>query len=139
MPHLAATTLTGAALVALLPAGIVLADTPSRYDRPAAGTHGTHLKLTVTYPGAPVSSARTVTLRCDPAGRDHPHAAAACADLDRSHGRFLHDPRQTICTMEYRPVTAKATGRWQGRAVSFTKSFPNACVMDARTGAVFRF
>lgn len=136
MPHLAATILIGAVLAVSPSAGTALADTSPRHERPAAGTA---LKLTVTHPEATTSSTRTVTLSCDPPGGSHPHAARACADLDRSAGRILRDLGETVCTAEYRPVAVHATGLWRGRPVTFNRSFPNPCVTSARTGAIFRF
>jgi hypothetical protein len=137
MPHLAATTLTGAALAALLPTGTAVAAAPPQHGRAAAA--GTLLTLTVTHPEALISGSRTVTLRCDPPGGTHPEAAGACADLARTHGRIVRNPGETICTLEYRPLTANATGMWRGRPVAFAMAFPNSCVMHARTGAIFRF
>lgn len=137
MPHLAVTTLTGAALVALLPAGIALADNRPRDNRPRAD--GSMLTLTVTHPEKTTSGARTVTLRCNPPGGTHPNPAAACADLARSNGRIVRDPGETVCTLEYRATAARATGVWRGRVITFDMTFPNDCVMHARTGRLFRF
>jgi hypothetical protein len=39
--------------------------------------------------------------------------------------------------MRYAPVTARARGEWGGRPVQYTETFPNECVMNARTGDVF--
>ena len=39
--------------------------------------------------------------------------------------------------MIYAPVPATAEGQWNGRPVDYEQTFANACVMAARTGAVF--
>ncbi|MBA9003420.1 SSI family serine proteinase inhibitor [Thermomonospora cellulosilytica] len=130
MPHLAARILTGAALtIALLPA----------VPAAAAAATGTDLRLTLTHPASDTSSTRTVTLTCEPPGGTHPRAVRACADLARSGGRFVREAPHTVCTLEHRPVVAEAAGRWRGRPVRWTGSFPNACVLRARGGAIFRF
>lgn len=104
-----------------------------------AASPGTALRLTLTYPGTDLSGARTVLLTCDPPGGQHPGAAAACAQLARNRGRFTRHPGDAVCTMEYSPVRAQATGRWRGRSVRFAETFPNDCQLRARTGAIFAF
>ncbi|MFG3101232.1 SSI family serine proteinase inhibitor [Streptomyces sp. NPDC048182] len=80
---------------------------------------------------------RTALLRCDPP-RGHATATEACADLDAAGGDIAAvPPRKAPCTMIYRPVTAHAEGRWRGRSVAYTRTFPNACVLHAQTGSVF--
>ncbi|ACY96456.1 MULTISPECIES: subtilase-type protease inhibitor [Thermomonospora] len=137
MSHLIATVVTGAALAVLPPAGSAPEADPAQHGRPAAA--GTALRLTVSHPEAAAATPRSVTLSCDPPGGSHPRAAQACADLDRSGGRIVREREEAICTTEYRPVTARATGMWRGRPVTFVRTFPNPCVMAARTGAIFRF
>lgn len=149
MPHLVATALTGAAL-ALLPAVPATAATstvtiaaPSTPAPPAGASaqagRGTALRLTLTFPEQNASGSRTVTLACDPAGGSHPHATQACADLDRSRGRFEHEPDGRACTLIYSPVVARAEGSWHGRPARFRREFPNDCVMRAHTDSVFTF
>ncbi|MFC8126928.1 SSI family serine proteinase inhibitor [Streptomyces sp. NPDC057302] len=70
----------------------------------------------------------------------HPHAADACAAIDKAHGDFdALAAKPGMCTKQYAPVTVSATGSHRGRPVSWNKTFGNACEMDLSTGAVFRF
>ncbi|MEU9594069.1 SSI family serine proteinase inhibitor [Streptomyces sp. NPDC048219] len=95
------------------------------------------LQVTVTRGDAPTGATRGAMLRCDPP-RGHARAAEACAELEAAGGDFDRIPlRDTYCPMVYAPVTAHAEGQWRGRAVDYTRTFPNTCVMTARTGAVF--
>ncbi|TDD95463.1 SSI family serine proteinase inhibitor [Actinomadura rubrisoli] len=134
MPHLIATALVGGAL-ALLPAV------------PAQAAPGTSLRLTLTYPGNDTSAApgngtsgtRTVTLRCGPAGGNHPKAARACTEIDAAGGRLAHAPDDRVCTAIYAPVVAQADGHWRGRAVDFRAEYGNDCAMRSRTGTIFDF
>ncbi|WP_406379627.1 SSI family serine proteinase inhibitor [Streptomyces sp. NBC_01618] len=84
---------------------------------------------------------RGLALVCPPApDAHHPEAAAACAAIDEAAGDPAALPGEPhLCSQEYDPVTATVTGKWDGRPVSWQKTFPNACVMDAATGPVFRF
>lgn len=129
----------------VLAVGLATATLGATAPAALAAPPGTALRLTLTYPGTPgtlgtsLSGARTVLLTCDPPGGQHPDAAAACAQLARNRGRFIRHSRDAICTMEYSPVRAQATGRWRGRAVRFTQTFPNDCHLRARTGAIFAF
>jgi hypothetical protein len=126
MPHLVATGLTGAALALLPPLPTGLADAP----------HAA-LRLTLSHPDGG-SGQRTVTLRCDPTGGNHPLASEACAELSRSGGTIGHPPGGA-CTMIYAPVVAEATGHWYGRPVRYRAEFGNDCALRAGTGSVFRF
>lgn len=124
MPNLVTGAIVGA-VVALMPAV-------------PAGS-GTSLRLSVTHPGATASSTRAVTLRCDPAGGEHPEAARACLELKGSGGRFEHAPDGRMCTDVYAPVVAEAKGRWHGKPARFRAEYGNDCVMLSRTGTVFAF
>ncbi|MDE9367382.1 SSI family serine proteinase inhibitor [Luteipulveratus sp. YIM 133132] len=79
------------------------------------------------------------SLRCNPAGGFHKDPAAACSELIKVNGEpqhlFVHP--EVMCTRDYRPVTARMTGYWGDRMVSYTKTFGNACNMWAATGPVF--
>ncbi|MFE1027407.1 SSI family serine proteinase inhibitor [Streptomyces sp. NPDC058818] len=87
--------------------------------------------------GAPSGATRGALLLCDPP-RGHARAARACAELDATDGRIADIPlRDTHCPMIYAPVTAHARGQWRGQPVEYTQTFPNPCVMAARTGSVF--
>lgn len=96
------------------------------------------LSLSVHAPDGTLT--REVRLDCDPAGGPHPHADEACAALESADGGFEDlPPARHFCPMIYAPVIAKASGDWHGRPVEWTRDFPNACVLDQRTGVVFRF
>ncbi|MDX3641674.1 SSI family serine proteinase inhibitor [Streptomyces sp. MB09-02B] len=83
------------------------------------------------------SDTRGTLLLCDPP-QGHGRAAEACAELGRTDGDIARIPhRDTVCTEIYAPVRATAEGRWSGRQVTYEQTFANACVMSARTGAVF--
>jgi hypothetical protein len=78
-------------------------------------------------------------LTCYPAGGTHPKAVAACAELARVSGDIGRLPAQPVlCTMQYAPVTATATGRWRGRTIGWSKTFSNRCMLAAATGSVFQ-
>ncbi|GAA5045358.1 SSI family serine proteinase inhibitor [Streptomyces similanensis] len=96
------------------------------------------LYLTVSHgDDARTGDSRGALLRCDPP-QGHPHAAAACAQIRSAHGDIRVIPhKEVFCSMIYSPVTVQARGQWQGRAIDYTETFPNACVMRARTGDVF--
>ncbi|RFU43331.1 hypothetical protein DZF91_01760 [Actinomadura logoneensis] len=141
MKHLITGVVVGALAVGLSAApaqGAVRGEhEPAKRDEVAKRTV---LRLTLTYPGRDTSGARTVLLRCDPPGGDHPSPARACAELAAHHGAFDHQPdHNQLCPMIYRPVIARASGWWRGRDVHFRKQYGNDCVMHSRTGAVFAF
>ncbi|MER5886514.1 SSI family serine proteinase inhibitor [Streptomyces sp. NPDC001941] len=97
--------------------------------------------LFLTVSGAENTWIRGVLLWCAPEpGGPHPDAAGACRALAAAGGvldKLPQDPHP--CTKQYEPVTASATGTYQGRPVAWHRTFPNACTLDAATGAVFRF
>ncbi|MDG9719473.1 subtilase-type protease inhibitor [Streptomyces sp. DH24] len=85
---------------------------------------------------------RAVTLSCAPrpAGT-HPAARQACAELRLAAGDF--DALATaggdvLCTREYDPVVVTVDGVWEGRRVSYERTFSNECVKGAAT-SVFTF
>ncbi|HEY3604894.1 MAG TPA: SSI family serine proteinase inhibitor [Sporichthyaceae bacterium] len=109
----------------------------------AATTHHHHhyapTKLTLSVKSAHTKK-HTVTLKCDPARGSHPHAQDACTALAMAHGTISKlPPREQFaaCPMIYMPVTAKATGEYRGRHVSFKKTYANECTMMQATGSVF--
>ncbi|QXJ24165.1 serine protease [Actinomadura graeca] len=130
-PVIAAFRAAAPALAALAVAAYAV---PAHAEAPAAS-----LRLTLTYPGRQASATKTVTLRCGPAGGDHPDAARACADLDENRGAFARSPDGRACTMIHAPVIARAEGRWHGRAARFRTEYGNECEMHARTGKIFAF
>ncbi|MBC2869725.1 SSI family serine proteinase inhibitor [Streptomyces mexicanus] len=107
---------------------------------PAAHRHADAddwLYVTVTRGDTRTADTRGALLRCDPP-RGHSRAEDACAQLRSAGGDVRAIPhRDAFCSMIYAPVTVRAGGRWQGRAIDYTETFPNACVMRARTGDVF--
>jgi hypothetical protein len=89
--------------------------------------------------GAP-AEARGSLLLCDPPQAvGHREVTRACAALARAGGDPTAIPARAdaVCPMRYAPVTARARGQWGGRLVQYAETFPNACVMTARTGDVF--
>ncbi|AZM51401.1 protease inhibitor SIL-V5 [Streptomyces sp. WAC 01529] len=97
--------------------------------------------LILTVSGSEDTWIRGVLLRCRPEPMGpHPHAAEACAAIDRAKGNFDRLPDDPhLCTKQYDPVTVSATGTHRNRSVSWHKTYANACEMDADTGYVFRF
>jgi hypothetical protein len=105
----------------------------------AAGSSpgGDQLYLMVTTGDGRSSDTRGTLLLCDPP-QGHGRAAEACAQLDSVGGDIDALPAADVyCPMLYAPVTVQARGQWNGRPVDYRQTFPNDCVMGARTGAVF--
>jgi len=89
-------------------------------------------RLTVTVHGAGDGADGTFELECHPAGGTHPHAAEACARLDRmttwGKDTFAPVPPDSMCTMVYGgPATAHVTGTWAGRPVDARYDRSNGC------------
>lgn len=128
------------ACAASAPAARAVTD-PDPAPAPAAqagtGEGNDWLYVTVTRGDARAGDTRGTLLRCDPP-QGHPHAAQACDQLRSLSGDLTAIPRRdALCAMIYAPVTARAEGQWQGRTVTYTQTFANACVMRARTGEIF--
>jgi hypothetical protein len=126
--------LAAAALVALATVG------PAHASAEASPpTRGRGMLLTLA--GGQNTWMRGVLLRCPPLpGSAHPHARAACRALHAARGDLellAGEPRP--CHRNFDPVTARAVGSWRGRTVTWQRTYVNACVLDAATGAVFRF
>ncbi|MBO1332374.1 SSI family serine proteinase inhibitor [Streptomyces sp. VRA16 Mangrove soil] len=125
--HLAAAALLS--LAAAVPTAHA-ADGPT--DRP---------DLLLTVSGTEHTWIRGVLLSCEPEpSGHHPYAAEACAALDAAGGDLdavRAEPH--ACTEEDDPVTASATGVHRGRTITWSRTFPNTCALDAATGSVFRF
>jgi hypothetical protein len=98
----------------------------------------TDLVLAVYQEETGVESAR---LTCDPAAGEHDRAPAACSEIADAGGDFtqLNGTEPRLCTFDYRPVTVAAFGSWRGEPVQYVEEFPNRCVMEQETGAVFSF
>ncbi|WP_308368401.1 SSI family serine proteinase inhibitor [Streptomyces sp. ISL-36] len=94
---------------------------------------------------ATASVRRAVTLDCAPLpGGSHPSPAAACAELAAAGGDLgllTAIPGNRPCTREWDPVTVTADGVWEGRRISWSATYGNACEMRSRVaeGAVFSF
>ncbi|MET9256275.1 protease inhibitor [Streptomyces sp. NPDC048182] len=85
---------------------------------------------------------RAVTLACAPkASGTHPAPGAACAELRLAGGDLdaLAADADAVCTREYAPVVVTVDGVWQGRRVSYERTFANDCVKNARGASVFAF
>jgi hypothetical protein len=83
---------------------------------------------------------KAVSMQCPDQAEQHPYGAAACAAIDAVDGdfdRLPSSPRR--CTKEHAPVTATMGGLWRNRTIGWQKTFPNACVLAAETGLIFRF
>jgi hypothetical protein len=104
---------------------------------PAGPSTADHLFLMVTRGDGRSGDTRGTLLMCDPP-QGHGRAAEACAQLAAVGGDIGSLPQADVfCPMLYAPVTARADGEWNGRPVEYRQTFPNGCVMGARTGAVF--
>ncbi|GLX52611.1 subtilase-type protease inhibitor [Streptomyces hygroscopicus subsp. hygroscopicus] len=102
------------------------------------------LVLTVGHGGdaATATPERAVTLSCAPgASGTHPDAPEACAELHAVGGDFdaLQAREDVWCDKLYDPVVVTAQGVWQGRRVSYERTFGNSCERDAVGGSLFAF
>ncbi|MFF5493919.1 protease inhibitor [Streptomyces aquilus] len=91
---------------------------------------------------ATATPARAVTLTCAPtASGTHPAAALACAELRGVGGDLdafqVRDGVQ--CTKQYDPVVVTVDGVWQGRRVSYERTFANECVKGSLGASLFTF
>ncbi|MFF4603342.1 SSI family serine proteinase inhibitor [Streptomyces sp. NPDC001339] len=101
---------------------------------------GSDQGLLLTVSGDSGTWIRGVRLGCPDSYGRHPHALAACNALTWARGDMDALPGEPHpCTKQYNPVTVSASGTWRGGPVNWRKEFSNACMMDAATGAVFRF
>ncbi|MGW3470524.1 SSI family serine proteinase inhibitor [Saccharopolyspora sp. NPDC000995] len=129
---IARTCLAAAALV-----GTALAPALASAE-PASSAHGSMMNLSIR--GEAREDIRTTFLTCEPTGGSHPYANDACQALKDVNGDFTKlTTKQSACPLNYKPVTLSAKGRWQGKPVTFEKTFPNDCVAGAATGKVFSF
>ena len=125
--------------VLALTAGPAAAGTPHSLYPPSA------MVLTAGQGGSAATATveRAVTLTCNPtADGTHPDAEAACADLERAHGQpalTLNDDSERACPQIYAPVTLTVDGVWEGRRVSYERTFPNGCVAGSRVTSLFDF
>jgi hypothetical protein len=125
------------ALLAATTALLLAAPATARAATAGDALPGNWLYLTVTKGDARSSDTRGTLLMCAPP-QGHSRAAEACAQLAATDGDIRALPVQdTYCPMIYAPVTTHARGQWNGRPVEYTETFASACVLAARTGAVF--
>ncbi|MFD8396739.1 SSI family serine proteinase inhibitor [Streptomyces sp. NPDC059680] len=115
-------------------------------DKPCANVEGCHLTVLVLTkahagfnPAPPPDNA--ALLGCNPTWGWHPQAGEACATLNSVKGQFekINVNPHAMCPMIWNPVTVTAQGWWNGRKVSYEKTFTNSCVLERTTDAVFAF
>ncbi len=124
---------TAAMVTGLALAGTLMAPAAAEAAAPASGAR---LVLTVRAPHTTLHA----VLTCEPVGGNHPDAAAACTAIADAKGDLKAlKADDAMCTMEYAPATATATGRWHGRSVHYRHKFGNACELHTATGVVFKF
>ena len=85
---------------------------------------------------------RAVTLSCAPTSSGtHPDAASACAELRGVGGDFeaLGARDGVLCTKQYDPVFVTVDGVWQGKRVSYERTFANECVKSSYGISLFAF
>jgi Subtilisin inhibitor-like len=87
--------------------------------------------LTVTYNASSSAKPAVWTLRCDPTGGNHPHAATACTSLATAAAKgnpFAPTPHGQMCSMIFGgPETATVKGSYDGRSVNASFSRKNGC------------
>ncbi|AVH54964.1 MULTISPECIES: protease inhibitor [Streptomyces] len=91
---------------------------------------------------AGVTPERAVTLNCAPtASGTHPAATQACAELQGADGDFdaLTVRDGVVCTKQFDPVVVTVDGVWQGKRVSYERTFANECVKSSYGTTVFTF
>lgn len=89
-----------------------------------------------------VTPERAVTLSCGPTvSGTHPAPAAACAELGLAGGdpSALAVESDRACTRQYDPVTVTLDGVWQGKRISYERTFSNECVKDSYDSVLFSF
>ncbi|WP_051326181.1 SSI family serine proteinase inhibitor [Glycomyces tenuis] len=79
-------------------------------------------------------AAYDAVLMC-PGGGGHPHGAEVCAQLTEVDGDIGSlGASDGLCTMDYRPVTVRAHGLWNGDFHSYEGQFGNYCAAVGHTG-----
>ncbi|MFJ8887789.1 subtilase-type protease inhibitor [Streptomyces sp. NPDC102402] len=147
MPHKTRRPFVITMLSTLIVSGTVAVGAAQALPAQPAGLYApSALVLSVGKGGAgPVAVQRAVTLSCAPrASGTHPSPDAACTELAKVEGEFTQltaERPQGRCTRQWDPVVVSATGVWQGREVSWSATFGNACEMRASLaeGPVFSF
>jgi hypothetical protein len=91
-----------------------------------SATAGT--ELTVTVRKSEGASPQSWTLRCDPAGGDHPAAKKACETLAGARKPFAPVPRGQVCTEIFGgPQVATVKGTWDGEKVDARFTRQDGC------------
>jgi len=123
--------LAGAAVVgSVVVGGLVVA--------PAAAQAATTTRITLTIQREDHTRS-SVWFGCSPARGTHTAAPAACATLAKVGGNIKAiRPEQGMCTAQYAPVVAMATGIWRGKPVRYRQTFSNECVLHLKTDVLFR-
>ena len=104
---------------------------------PASAADSLTLSLTDSY-----GHGDTVSLTCEPTGGTHPDAEAACTALAAVNGQISRIPPESgvVCTADYDPTTATASGYWRGLVIDYRQTFTNPCFANVETGGhVFHF
>jgi hypothetical protein len=90
-----------------------------------------------------VTPMRAVTLSCAPTpSGTHPAATQACAELRGVGGNFDalgSRAGEMWCTKQYDPVIVTVDGVWQGKRVSYERTFANECVKSSYETSLFAF
>lgn len=130
----------GALALSLCATAAALAPASAATARPASGPAASRVLLSVVPVEQGSNPERLAVLECDPDGGTHTRAASACDQLRAVGGdlQALADD-SSICTREYRPVTATAIGVWRGSPLSYRVTFSNRCLLLSATGDVFNF
>lgn len=136
-------TLRRAVLGTFAAAGLALA--PAATAAPADGPEPAEPQpassmLTLTVQEENSARNNSALLLCDPAGGTHGSPDKACSALHKAGGKLDTLAGDNMrCTLEYSPVTATATGDWNGEPVRFQQEYPNLCALHAETGEIFKF
>jgi hypothetical protein len=84
--------------------------------------------LTVQVKASAQAPPKTWTLRCDPAGGDHPKAKQACDTLAKAKDPFKPTPPGQMCTHIYGgPEVATVKGTWDGKPINAKFTRGNGC------------
>ena len=84
----------------------------------AAAAHPAKVSLVIGVAARPGAKKQRWTLRCDPVGGTHPHAAAACRALLHAKHPFAPLPDHVMCPMIVAGTkTASITGTWFGKHI----------------------
>lgn len=93
-----------------------------------AATRAGVTELTITVKAGRGRGERTYSLRCEPAGGDHPDPEAACRLLNELKDPFAPVPADAMCTEIYGgPQTATVTGTLRGEPVNARFSRTDGC------------